>query len=434
MQQVFALIDCNNFYVSCERLFNPALVGKPVVVLSNNDGCIIARSEEAKALGIAMGAPFFKEEARLRRCGVSVFSSNYALYGDLSQRVMDVLQQCEPEVEVYSIDEAFVRLPAGSGRRVVEDARALRDRIGRWVGIPVSIGIGPTKTLAKLANRIAKKNREFAGVFDIGNHARFAELLAAVPVGDVWGIGRRHAERLALCGVHTALDLQRQDDGWLRKKLTITGLRTAMELRGISCLPLEQAPPAGKSVTSSRSFGHLVQSLDDLAEAVATYTTVAAEKMRRQGLAAGCLQVFLATNRFKQDAPQYRNSRTVVLPAPTGATSELLGLARSCLAEMYRPGYAYQKAGVILSDLVPVSRSQAHLFRPDPQKSVPLMAALDAINSRWGRDTLQPAACGFARTWKNRQDRKSPAYTTRWRDLPVVKAAFPAQLPGRSVK
>jgi len=428
--QLYALVDCNNFYVSCERLFNPKLIGKPVVVLSNNDGCIIARSEEAKALGIGMGEPFFRRQAFLRQHSVQVFSSNYALYGDISQRVMAVLQELEPQVEIYSIDEAFLLLPAGENSGTLACARNIRATIRQWVGIPVSIGIGPTKTLAKLANRIAKKNRECGGVFALCGRQQQDELLHSLEAGDVWGIGRRHARSLADCGIRTARDLRDCEDAWLRKKLSVTGLRTAMELRGISCLPLALAPVARKSITSSRSFGKPVRSLAELTEALATYVTVAGEKLRQEGLAAGCLQVFLATSRFREGERQYSNSKTVALPAPSALTPELIRYARFCLGEIFREGYVYQKVGVVLADLLPQGRRQGFLFQEDEPERLPLMAAVDRINSRWGRDTVQYAVAGFSRGWKNRQERKSPAYTTSWQDLPVVSASlFGASAP-----
>jgi DNA polymerase V len=337
---------------------------------------------------------------------------------------MDVLQRFEPRVEIYSIDEAFVSLPVGDAGDLVAYGVKLRDTIRQWVGIPVSIGFGPTKTLAKIANRIAKKNKAGNGVFDLAGHLRDDALLRAIPVGEVWGIGRRHAARLAAYGVRTALDLKGCEDEWLRKKLTITGLRTAMELRGVSCLSFEQLPPAKKSITSSRSFGQTVQTKAELFEAVATYVTVAAEKMRRAKLKAGCLQLFITTNRFKKGSPQYQNSESVRLSLPSASTPELISLARGCLDNIYRSGYAYQKAGVILTDLQPQDRQQAHLFCGDSGRTGPLMAALDRINNRWGRDTVQCGVAGFAKTWKNRQDRKSPAYTTSWHDLPVVQASL----------
>jgi len=422
MPSLFALLDCNNFYVSCERLFNPRLEGRPVVVLSNNDGCIIARSNEAKALGIKMGEPFFKCRGLIAAHQVQVFSSNYPLYGDLSQRVMDVLCQLEPEVEVYSIDEAFFRLPQANQESLLENGRNIRTTVKKQVGIPVSIGFGPTKTLAKIANRIAKKFPEHGGVFVLPDQGLDA-LLATIEVGDVWGIGPRQSRKLFACGIRTALDLKNGNDTWLRKHLTVTGLRTAMELRGISCLPLEESPPTRKSVTSSRSFGQPVTDLAWLREALSSYIAIAAEKLRVEDLKTGCVQVYLTTNRFREGEPQYANSKTITLPIHTSSTLDLIHYADEVLQQLYRPGYAYKKVGVVLIDLVSASHVQAHLFLTPPKGQEALMGAMDQINRRWGRDTLHSAASGFLRPWKNRQERKSPSYTTSWQELPVVKAS-----------
>lgn len=418
--RVFALVDCNNFYVSCERVFNPALAGRPVVVLSNNDGCVIARSNEAKALGIRMGAPAFQETEFLRKNGVQVFSSNYALYGDLSRRVMDVVAQLEPEVEIYSIDEAFVALPAASVRNLVDYGRRIRNSVGRWTGIPVSVGIGPTKTLAKIANRFAKKETAAGGVFVL-DPADIDCRLASVPVGKVWGIGRRYAAKLERCGVLTALDLKNCNDAWVRRHLTIQGLRLVKELRGEPCLELIEFEPPRQSVTCSRSFGRLVCSLIDLKEAVATYTGVAAAKLRSRNSRASRIHVFLETNRFRPDQRQYSVCRSLTLPIPAAATSELTRQALRCLADGYKSGYAYKKAGVILTGLVADTCFQQNLFAPIDGKTDRLMAAMDRINGKWGRDTLQCATAGVDKDWRNRQNHISPAYTTRWKDLPVVR-------------
>ncbi|MFH7326601.1 Y-family DNA polymerase [Desulfurivibrio sp. C05AmB] len=421
MAGVFALLDCNNFYVSCERLFNPRLEGRPVVVLSNNDGCIIARSNEAKALGIKMGEPFFQCRHLIATHQVEVFSSNYPLYADLSQRVMDILAQLEPEVEVYSIDEAFIRLPAASSAALRENGRRLRATIHQQVGIPVAIGFGPTKTLAKVANRVAKKQPEHSGVFVLPEPGRERdELLTALAVEDVWGIGYRSAAKLAGRGIRNALALSKADEAWLRKKLTVTGLRTALELRGVSCLPLEQSPAPNKSIITSRSFGQPVSDLSGLREALATYVSVAAAKLREQHLHAGCLQVFLTTNRFRPGEPQYANSLTVALAQPTASTPELISRATEALRRIYRAGFAYQKVGVVLLDLADAGYVQPRLFHPLRPGQEKLMAAMDRINQLWGRDTLHSAATGFRKSWKNRQTRKSPAYTTSWHELPVV--------------
>ena len=421
MAPVFALLDCNNFYVSCERLFSPRLEGRPVVVLSNNDGCIIARSNEAKDLGIKMGAPFFQCRELIEAHQVQVFSSNYPLYGDLSQRVMGILSQLEPEVEVYSIDEAFFRQPKGEAQALLENGRHIRATVKKQVGIPVSIGFGSTKTLAKIASRIAKKQPEHGGVFVLPDQDLDA-VLSTIGVGDVWGIGPRQSRKLFTYGIRTALELKNGNDAWIRKHLTITGLRTAMELRGVSCIPFEDTPAPRKSVTSSRSFGQPVTDLSGLREALSSYVSIAAEKLRIEDKKAGCLQVYLNTNQFREREPQYANSLTVTLPSPTASTLELIRHATEALRQLYRPGFAYQKVGVVLVDLVASSQQvQQHLFRVPHQEQAELMAALDRINRRWGRDTLQSASAGFKRPWKNKQTRKSPAYTTSWQELPVVR-------------
>ncbi|HHO47885.1 MAG TPA: Y-family DNA polymerase [Desulfobacteraceae bacterium] len=423
MSPVFALVDCNNFYVSCERLFRPELEGRPVVVLSNNDGCIIARSNEAKALGIAMGAPYFQNRALIERHGVEVFSSNYALYGDLSDRVMSILQQLEPEVEIYSIDEAFIRLPGGAAANLAGQALSLRAKIKQYVGIPVSIGIGPTKTLAKIANRIAKKSPEQGGVFDLTDRPDLDDLLAGTEVRDIWGIGRRGAAKLNRRGVFTALDLKNANDGWIRKHLTVTGLRTAMELRGIPCIPVEHEPVPRKSMVCSRSFGKPVFTLADLREAVSTYVSTAAEKLRGEGLTAANLHVFLQTNSHRLDLPQYTAGLMVGLLQPTSSTPALIGAALAGLKKIYRPGFAYRKAGVMLTGLMAAAIRQQNLFRPAPRDNGALMHALDRINDRWGRETVRYASSGLAKPWCMTREHKSPSYTTRWKELPVVKAS-----------
>ena len=422
MNTIFALIDCNNFYVSCERLFRPELGNKPVVVLSNNDGCIIARSDEAKALGIAMGAPYFKTASLLKRHGVQVFSSNYGLYGDLSHRVMSILQQMEPDVEIYSIDEVFIRLPKSGDRDLGACAAAMKEKIRQYVGIPVSIGMAPTKTLAKIANRIAKKKSSCRGVFDLGACQDQDALLDRIPVNDIWGIGKRSSEKLNRRGMYTALDLRNGDLDWVRKNLGVIGLRTVMELRGVSCVALEQARPARKSVVSSRSFSRPVTSLTDLKEAVASYISIAAEKLRAQGLASGNLRVFLSTSRFRTDRPQFSGSRMTGLAGPSSSTPVLIKAAMRCLTDLYQPGYAYQKAGILLTGLSPRGIRQQNLFCGPENDNPSVMKALDRINARWGRDTLRYAGAGTARPWGMKQSRKSPAYTTSWDELPIVKA------------
>ncbi len=415
---IFGLVDCNNFYVSCERLFDPKLQNRPVVVLSNNDGCIIARSNEAKALGIAMGTPFFKAAPFLRRHLVEVFSSNYPLYGDMSWRVMATLKKLEPDMEIYSIDEAFIRLPREAISDLAEHGRRIRATIRRHTGIPVSIGFGPTKTLAKVANRFAKKEREYKGVCDLSATCP-DPFLARCPVGDVWGIGRRGEEKLRRQGIISALDLTGHNDDWIRRRLHLNGLRTVMELRGIPCLTLEKEGKA-KSIASSKSFGRQVGSLAELREATATYVTQAAVKLRLQQSRASILQVYLTTNRFSRTQPCYSAREIITLPQATADTAILIKAALQGLEKIYRPGLRYQKTGVVLSGLVAAEHRQLSLFAGPEKNRNKLMAALDRINGRWGRFTIQHGVAGLAKPWQHRQEMKSPAYTTRWTDLPRV--------------
>ena len=422
--RIFALVDCNNFFASCERLFRPDLREKPVVVLSNNDGNIIARSNEAKGLGIAMGEPYFKVKHLLREHDVAVFSSNYTLYGDISHRVMSVLQQMEPDVEIYSIDEMFISIPEGSQLNLTDYGRHLKSVVRKWTGMPVSIGFGPTKTLAKIANRIAKKIPVHKGVFDLTSYGTIDELLAEVAVQDIWGIGRQYTRKLNRHGIFTALDLKYANDQWIRKHLTVTGLRTVWELRGISCLPLEEISPPKKEIVTSKSFSYPVASKSELREAVATYVSRAAEKLRSQHSIAQSLLVFLSTNRFKPDKPQYSNSVQMVLPEPTASTPTLIRYSLRGLDRIYRPGFEYKKAGVMLLEIIPEAYRQGSLFdrsRSDRR----LMAALDSINSKCGRGTVQYAAEGFKKPWMFKRELLSKAYTTKWDQLPIANASFP---------
>ena len=420
--KLFVLVDCNNFYVSCERLFRPSLRDRPVVVLSNNDGCIIARSNEAKALGISMGEPYFKAKAQLRRHGVQVFSSNYSLYGDLSCRVMTVLMQEEPQVEVYSIDESFVRLSPQHGRPMAQRCRELQEKISRYVGIPVSIGVGSTKTRAKIATRVAKKYPGYGGVFDLESCPDPDAVLADTPVNKVWGIGRRSTAKLARRGIHTALDLKNNDRASIRRLLHLTGLKTMMELRGEPCITLEQCPPARKSIVSSRSFRFPVTDLDDLHEAIACYISIGARKLRDQGLVAGNLHVFLSTSKHRTDIPRFSGSQMRAVGMASSNTPRLLKIGRQLLETLYKPGYQYNKAGIMLTELSPASMRQQNLFLPSEDKrSKPVLHAMDQLNDRWGRDTVRYAASGITRGWSMKQQWKSPAYTTKWNELPVVR-------------
>lgn len=422
MPSVFALVDCNNFYASCERVFNPKLNGKPIVVLSNNDGCVVARSNEAKALGIGMGVPEFQIRSVLRTHRVQVFSSNYTLYGDLSQRIMETLEQFSPHIEVYSIDEAFLSLLGFARRDLTEYGRQIRRTVKQWTGIPVSVGMAETKTLAKIANRIAKRNPATGGVCDLLACPDREALLEGVAVEDVWGIGPNYARLLNQHGLTTALQLRQADDQWIRKHLGIVGVRLVYELRGHSCLDLDECPAPKQGITCSRAFGRSVCTLADMEEAVSSYVSRAAEKLRGEGLAATVLTVFLMTNAFT-DEPQYRNSVTCSLPVGTDTTSELIRVALKGLRSIYRDGYRYKKAGVMCTALVSASQVQPDLFdHQDRPRSKRLMAALDAVNDRWGAGTLEYASSGLTKTWKTQFHRRSPAYTTDWNELPFVSA------------
>ncbi len=424
MKKVFALVDCNNFYVSCERLFRPALNGQPVVVLSNNDGCVIARSNEAKALGIPMGEPYFKIRDFARRQNVHVFSSNYALYGDLSARVMAILHQMEAELEVYSIDEAFLSLPVARNWNRIRYAAELREKIRRCVGIPVSIGIGPTKTLAKIAARVAKKEARYQDVCDLGDGGQTDAVLQQTGVNDVWGIGRRSTEKLNRAGIHNALELKRANEAWIRRQLTVVGARIVMELNGVSCIPLAKAPPSKKSIVTSRSFGQAISAENDLREAVISFASRAAVKLREQKVEAGVLHLFLATTAFGDPASSYANGRTLALPQPTSSTPIVITAALQCLHSLYKPGYRYKKAGIILSDLVAQGYNQQNLFAPTSEEDKPLMIALDRINSKWGQETIRYGMTGTSRPWGMQQSHKSQAYTSSWHELLVVKASL----------
>lgn len=421
MRSLFALVDCNSFYASCEQVFAPRLKGRPVVVLSNNDGCIIARSAEAKAVGLRMAEPFFEQQDLILKHGVQVFSANFALYGDMSNRVMEVLRQFSPRMEVYSIDEAFLDLSGFQGGRE-EHGRRIKKCVYRWTGIPTSIGIGPTKTLAKIANHIAKHDPAVAGVFDITDHPEIDRLLESIAVGDVWGIGRRYAKFLLARGVSNARQLRDLPDRFVKERMTVVGLRTVAELRGEPCLALEDLAGSKKNLLSSRSFGRPVAELWELEQAVAEYASLAAEKLRRQRSLAQTVSVFIETDSFR-DGPQYANFHTSGLPLPTNYTPEIIGAAKEALGRIFRPGFSYKKAGVLLSQVVPEARLQLDAFAYDGgiQIKRSVMRAMDAVNQRLGRNTVYYAAQGVQRTWGMRQRRLSKRFTTRWDEIPIVK-------------
>jgi DNA polymerase V len=416
-RRVFACVDCNDFYVSCERVFEPRLAGRPVVVLSNNDGCVVSRSAEAKALGIPMGAPLFRVRELCDAHGVRIFSSNYALYGDLSWRVMETLREAAGEVEVYSIDEAFLWLPDPGADELTRLCRELRSTVVRWTGVPVSVGVGHTKTLAKLGATLAKRSQKSGGVVSLldPRHADYA--LRRAEVRDVWNVGPRLSRRLRAAGVETAAELRDSDEREWRARTSVCLARVILELRGVSCLPLELCQPTRKSAVCSRSFGRPVESLAGLSEAVAAYASRAAEKIRRERLAAGALAVFVSTGR-SGGGPQYSNSAVIALPVATNYTPELIGSARRGVERIYRAGFRYKKAGVMLLGLVPESPAQGGMFdRVDRERAGRLMSAVDEINARMGRDTVRFAGSGLRRGWRMLSGHRSPRYTTRWDEL-----------------
>jgi len=416
MKEIFALIDCNNFYASCERVFNPRLEGRAVVVLSNNDGCVVARSNEAKALGIGMGMPAFKVKGIIQRNGVEVFSSNYALYADMSHRVMQTLSTFTPEMEIYSIDEAFLNL-AGCGDNLTDYGRKIQATVKKWTGMPVSIGIAPTKTLAKIANRIAKGTPQADGVFYLKELSAIDNLLNKIAVVDVWGVGHRNARKLKRAGIDTALSLKDADIGWIRSKFGVMGVRTVYELRGTCCYHLEENPQPKKSIVVSRSFGKAVESIDELQEAIATYAVRAGEKLRREKLVANVMTVFVRTSYFDKQK-RYFNSETIKLPSPTSYTPELISYAIKAVEQLYRKGCSFKKAGVLLSGLELQNKMQLTLFDEiDRGKSQRLMQTVDTIKAKLPEANLRWAAEGLVQPWRTHFKRRSHRYTTRWDEL-----------------
>ncbi len=432
---MIALLDGNNFYASCERVFQPRLVGRPVVVLSNNDGCAIARSDEAKALGIKMGAPFFQFRHLEDEAGLVVLSANFALYGDMSHRMMSLAAGLGHRQEVYSIDECFVDLSGIPGDLVLR-ARKIRARIHQWTGLPTCIGIAPTKTLAKLANHIAKSAErkpgsypaEFAQVCHLGALPphELRALLQATDVGDIWGVGRRLSAQLSEVGIRTALDLAQADPVAVQRRWSIVLAKTVRELNGTACLTLDDIPPDKQQIACTRSFGRPVTELNDLLEAITEFASRAAEKLRKQNGQAGQIMAFIRTSPFRKQDKQHSSYRTIPLPAPTSDSAHLTELACAIVRHIYRPGHNYAKAGVMLMDLQPASTEQLslNLGSEEPENRTRLMQVMDSINQRYGRGRLHLASAGTAgkhRTWVMKQERKTPGYTTDWEGLAVAR-------------
>jgi DNA polymerase V len=422
MSKIYALVDCNNFYVSCERVFNPALENKPVVVLSNNDGCVVSRSNEIKALGIPMAGPYFKVKDQLDKAGAAVFSSNYQLYGDMSHRVMTILQEFCTDMEIYSIDEAFLDVSFLSKTGLEGFGRDLALKIKQYTGIPVSIGFGETKTLAKLANEIAKKDGKnsnlFRSAFSLCEGVDKLKYFSEIEVKDVWGIGRMSTKLLQKNNIQTVADLVRQSDDWIRSNLKITGLKTIQELRGISCINLDDVNQPKKNIISSRSFSLEVTKYEHLQEAVANFAATAAHKLRGDKSIAGLITVFVMNNRFKEGKAFLTGS--AVLPEASNYTPDLVRSAEKILSKIFIKGLKYKKAGVMISAISPANTLPPNLFEDNLAKAKKkdiIMNTFDNINRRFGQHTIQTARQGFNIIWKLKSQHRSKQFSTNWEEL-----------------
>jgi DNA polymerase V len=422
---LIALADANNFYVSCERVFRPDLIGKPVAVLSNNDGIFVARSQEVKDLGIKMGTPVFQVQHLIDRHKIQLFSSNYTLYAEFSARVMYLLEEFAPSVEIYSIDEAFLDLTGLCEQDPIAYGQKIKKTVFRSTGIPVCVGMGPTKTLAKLANFAAKKWKRTGGVLDLSDPVRREKLMRIVPVGEVWGIGSRTAARLNQLGIHTGWDLATQSADRIQEQFNVVIARTAMELNGIACLELEEIAPDKQQIVCSRSFSRRLTTYEELTEALAAFCSRAAEKLRVQNSVTGYITIFLRTNLFNPKEPQYQRAASARLPASTQDTRVIIGVANRLLKDVFRGGYNYQKCGVQLSHIQPATLAeQIDLFEREAfvhTESEKLMATVDRINRRFPKG-IGIAAAGFRQDWQPKAERISKRYTTDWRELVIVKA------------
>ena len=422
---MFALIDCNNFYVSCERVFNPTLKERPVIVLSNNDGCAIARSEEAKVLGIQMAQPAFMADDVIKENNVAVYSSNYTLYGNMSERVMQVIKEFVPQAEVYSIDEIFADLSQLKYKDLTELGKELRQAVKRCTGIPVTVGIGPTKALAKMANRYAKRVRSDEGVFNADCEKLITDMLRCTKVGEIWGVGKQYEMLLKKNGFHTAFDfVTKAPEEWVRKNMAVVGQRLHNELKGISCIKFEEKTPARKNICTSRSFGKLISSKKEVKQAVAKFTASCGEKLRREKTCARKLHVFIQTNPHRPEDRQYFQSITLELQVPGNVTTELMKYSMRGLELIFQPGYNYQKAGVMVLDLVPANEIQLALFdEQNRERDKKLMESLDDVNKIFGKDIVRFGVHDYGTNWKLKQGNLSPSYTTRLDQLPKAKAS-----------
>lgn len=421
MENAIALVDCNNFYASCERVFDSSVKRKPVVVLSNNDGCVIARSDEAKQAGVTMGAPLFKVKGLLADLDAEIFSSNYALYGDMSGRVMNLLHNFTPEVEIYSIDEAFLSLEPR--KKSLENLGfSIREKIYKWTGIPVSVGIAETKVLAKIANKRVKSSElKEKGVLNLYRSDKIEQVLKDTLVSDIWGIGYRSALKLKANEILNAWQLRESDHRFLRKLLSVVGARIALELRGIKCLPLEKVNTKKHSIACTRSFGQTITEYSEIKEAVLYFLTRAAEKLRKHELAANAVTVLVSTDRFRPVPAEYSTSATYSSTYPTDNNQEMQEWAIKTLERIFKEGYEYRKAGIILSGLVPAEKMSKRLFDDESfERRHKLMKAVDEINQKFGKDTVRFASVERNGAWKMKQIYKSPSYTTNWNELLTV--------------
>ncbi|MCX6321007.1 MAG: Y-family DNA polymerase [Bacteroidia bacterium] len=417
---MFALVDCNNFYASCERVFRPDLIGKPVVVLSNNDGCVIARSNEAKAVGIPMGAPAFEHEELFKKHNVHVFSANFALYGDMSQRVMNILSEYTPEIEIYSIDEAFLKLQGFEKFNLQTYGQEMQRKVVKWTGISISVGIAPTKALAKVANRVAKKfSDKTNSVYLIDSEEKRIKALKWLKIEDVWGIGRQHAKRLKAINVNTAFDFTQLNDLWVKKNLSIVELRLKHDLQGIPTLDLEILQPK-KNIATTRSFEKNYTEFEQLNERVTTFAVSCAEKLRKQKSCCNSIMVFIHTNGHRHDLPQYSRNIVVKLPFPTNSSIELAKFANQALGKIFRKGFHYKKAGVIVMDFSPENQKQLKIFENSNVKHVPLMQAIDKINASFGQQKIKLASQDLRKVWKMKQEKLSPRYTTNLNEIITI--------------
>ena len=418
-----ALVDCNSFYVSCERLFNPSIIKKPVIVLSSNDGCVISRSTEAKILGIKMGEPYFKVKKIVKKNNVKVFSSNYSLYGDISRRVMKTLKQFSPKIEIYSIDEAFLDLSSIKDKDLLEYGSRIRKTILKWTGIPTSIGIATTKTLSKIANHIAKKDN--LGVINLINTQQIDKILKKIKINDVWGVGRQLTQFYIKNGINTAYQLKKMPDDWIKKNTNVFGGRTAMELKGLSCISLETYQEKRKNCCVSRSFGRKVTKLEELNESVTTHCLNAAEKIRLDNQTTKKITVFIRTNPFQKDKNYYVNSKDIDLPIRTNDSIELVKQALIALKCIYKKGYKYQKVGIIFSALNDVDIYKKNLFSliNSEEKRKKLMKAIDYTNNKYGRNALSIAHAGLKKKWNIKRQHYSKIDTACFDFLPIVKIA-----------